>query len=62
MVDFAHLQVWAERVMRDDDVAIRAGGAVRHMMVDEFQDTSYIQMRILSRLAGGTAISPCWRR
>ena len=53
MVDFAHLQVWAERVMRDDDVAIRAGGAVRHLMVDEFQDTSYIQMRILHRLAGG---------
>ena len=50
--DFAHLQVWAERVIRDGDIAARAGGAERHLMVDEFQDTSYIQMRILHRLAG----------
>ena len=50
-VDFAHLQVWAEELMRDGDVATRAGQSVRHLMVDEFQDTSRIQMRILGRLA-----------
>ena len=49
-LDFAHLQVWAECVMRDGDIAARAGEAVRHLMVDEFQDTSRIQLRILSRL------------
>ncbi len=51
-VDFAHLQVWAHRVLQDDDVAAVARGAIRHLMVDEFQDTSRVQMRILERLAG----------
>ena len=51
-VDFAHLQVWAHRVLQDDDVAAAARGAVRYLMVDEFQDTSRVQTRILERLAG----------
>ena len=51
-VDFAHLQVWSHRVMQDDGVAGEARAAVRHLMVDEFQDTSRVQMRILERLAG----------
>ena len=51
-VDFEHLQAWAHRVMQDDDVAAAAGGAIGHLMVDEFQDTSRVQMRILERLAG----------
>ena len=51
-VDFAHLQVWAHRVLQDDDVAAAARGATRHLMVDEFQDTSRVQVRILERLAG----------
>ena len=51
-VDFAHLQVWAHRVMQDDAVAAAARADVRHLMVDEFQDTSRVQMRILERLAG----------
>ena len=54
-VDFAHLQVWAHRVMQDDSVAAAARVAVRHLMVDEFQDTSRVQMRILERLAGVNA-------
>ena len=51
-VDFAHLQVWAELVMCEGGAASRAGETVRHLMVDEFQDTSRVQLRILSRLAG----------
>ena len=51
-VDFAHLQAWAHRVMQDDGVAGAARADVRHLMVDEFQDTSRVQMRILERLAG----------
>ena len=51
-VDFAHLQVWAHRVMQDDSVAAAARADVRHLMVDEFQDTSWVQMRILEKLAG----------
>ena len=50
-VDFAHLQVWAEQVLRHRDVADEVSGAIRHLMVDEFQDTSRVQMRILRRLA-----------
>ena len=51
-VDFAHLQVWAHRVLQEDDVAAAARAVIRHLMVDEFQDTSRVQMRILERLAG----------
>ena len=50
-VDFAHLQVWAHRVLQDDSVAAAAGGAAGHLMVDEFQDTSRVQLQILERLA-----------
>ena len=51
-LDFAHLQVWSHRVMQDDGVAAAARAAVRQLMVDEFQDTSRVQMRILEKLAG----------
>ena len=49
-MDLSHLQVWAEQVLRRDDAANRQGGVIRHLMVDEFQDTSHVQMRILHRL------------
>ena len=55
-VDIAHLQVWAYRVMQDDKIAAAARAAVRHLMVDEFQDTPRVQMRILERLAGVNGI------
>ena len=51
-VDFAYLQVWANRVLTDRDVAAGVGSTILHLMVDEFQDTSRIQMRVLRRLAG----------
>ena len=51
-VDFAHLQVWADRLLQDGDIAAAVGAGVRHLMVDEFQDTSRIQLRILKKLAG----------
>ena len=51
-VDFAHLQVWAHRVLQEDHIAAAARAVIRHLMVDEFQDTSRVQMRILERLAG----------
>ena len=49
-LDFGHLQAWADRVLRDGDIAASQGGAMRHLMVDEFQDISRVQMRILHRL------------
>lgn len=50
-MDFAHLQVWTHRVLQDDDVAAADPGAIRHLMVDEFRDTSRVHMRTLGRLA-----------
>ena len=50
--DFAHLQMWAHGVMQDHRAANAARGAIRHLMVDEFQDTSRIQTEILERLVG----------
>ena len=52
LVDFSHLQVWAERVLQDDDIAAAIGGDIRHLMVDEYQDVSRVQTGILQRLAG----------
>ena len=52
VLDFAHLQTWAERVLRDGGITARTSDTIGHLMVDEFQDTSRVQMRILHRLAG----------
>ena len=51
VADFAHLQAWADLLLYDDDVADRISGGVRYLMCDEYQDTSYVQERILLRLA-----------
>ena len=51
VADFAHLQVWADLLLDDDDVADRISGGVRYLMCDEYQDTSYVQEGILLRLA-----------
>ena len=52
LVDFSHLQAWAHRVLQDGDIAAAIGGDIRHLMVDEYQDVSRVQMGILQRLAG----------
>ncbi len=49
--DFAHLQAWADLLLDDDDVADRISGGVRYLMCDEYQDTSHVQERILTRLS-----------
>ena len=51
VVDFAHLQAWADLLLDDDDIADRIAGGVRYLMCDEYQDTSYVQEGILLRLA-----------
>jgi ATP-dependent exoDNAse (exonuclease V) beta subunit len=35
------------------DLALRAGGALRHILVDEFQDTSFEQFELLQALTAG---------
>ena len=49
--DFAHLQAWADLLLDDDDVAAEISGDVRYLMCDEYQDTSHVQERILTRLS-----------
>ena len=49
--DFAHLQAWADLLLDDDDVADAISGGIRYLMCDEYQDTSHVQERILTRLS-----------
>ena len=49
--DFAHLQAWADLLLDDDDVANAISGSIRYLMCDEYQDTSHVQERILTRLS-----------
>ena len=51
LIDFAGLQTNAHRVLEDPRAAARYGGAIRHLLVDEYQDTNHAQQRILFRLA-----------
>ena len=50
-VDFAHLQAWADLLLDDDDVVPEIAGGIRYLMCDEYQDTSHVQERILTRLS-----------
>ncbi len=50
-LDFSRLQVEAEALLQDDAVAQSVGANAKHLMVDEYQDTSFIQERVLLRLA-----------
>ena len=49
--DFAHLQAWADLLLDDDEVAGEISGGVRYVMCDEYQDTSHVQERILTRVS-----------
>ncbi len=50
-LDLSCLQVKADELLQDDGIAQRVGAGVRHLMVDEYQDTSGVQEGILLRLA-----------
>ena len=52
LVDFAHLQVWTDELLQDDRIARGISVCVRHLMCDEYRDTSHVQERVLLRLAG----------
>ncbi len=52
LVNFAHLQVWAEQALRQGEIASQVATTIRHLIVVELQDTSHVQMRLLHRLAG----------
>ena len=50
-LDLSRLHVKADALLQDDDVARSVGAAVSHLTVDEYQDTSCVQERVLLRLA-----------
>jgi DNA helicase-2/ATP-dependent DNA helicase PcrA len=49
-VDFAHIQKFFLQLLDDPDVRHRVSNSARYVMVDEYQDTNYIQERLLARL------------
>ena len=51
LIDFSGLLALADALLDDDQIAGELGGRIGYLMVDEAQDTSYIQDRILRRLA-----------
>jgi ATP-dependent helicase/nuclease subunit A len=56
-VDFAAIAGAARAALIEDggptDLALRCGTAIRHILVDEFQDTSHEQFKLLSALTAG---------
>ena len=56
-VDYAYVAAAARQALSEQgapsDFALRAGGALRHILVDEFQDTSYEQFELLQALTAG---------
>ncbi len=51
-VDFAHLQIHVHDLLQDSDIAGAVRQGIRYLLVDEYQDTNYIQEQILLALAG----------
>jgi len=50
-LDFAHQQKVFYDLLRQPDISDQVRDEVRYVMVDEYQDTNYIQERLLFRLA-----------
>ena len=55
LADFADLITKSLQLLQEPDVASHYHGRLKHLLVDEFQDTSEIQMRWLEDLAGPKA-------
>ena len=50
-IDFAGLQTQAIALLHDAALTSRLGASMRHILVDEYQDTNHAQQRLLFRLA-----------
>jgi len=52
-VDFDDMIALAVKLLeQDEEIAVRIRGWVRHLLVDEFQDTNHAQLRMVRALAG----------
>lgn len=49
-VDFAHLQKFLYDLLQTPDIAVSITRGIKFMMVDEYQDTNYIQEQIVLKL------------
>ena len=49
--DFDHLQKWAAELLESDRIADPIADGIRHLVCDEYQDTSAVQERLLLRLS-----------
>jgi DNA helicase II / ATP-dependent DNA helicase PcrA len=52
-IDFAYMQKCAHSLLEQPDIAQRIVKNIRYVLVDEYQDTNYIQEEILTLLASG---------
>lgn len=53
-VDFAHLQALVHGLLSDPEIGRTVASRVRHVLVDEYQDTNYVQEQVLTMLASAT--------
>lgn len=53
-IDFAHQQSLVWGPLRDDDIGSRVAAGVKYVLVDEYQDTNYVQEQVLTKLASVT--------
>ncbi len=53
-IDFAHQQKWAYDLLRDPETFLCVTKNIRYVLVDEYQDTNYIQEQIITKLASAT--------
>jgi ATP-dependent exoDNAse (exonuclease V) beta subunit len=51
-VDFEDLQLMATQLLERDEIASAYRGRFSHLMVDEFQDTNRVQLRLIEALRG----------
>ena len=49
--DFDHLQRWAAELLDDDRILDPISGGIRHLICDEYQDTSAVEEMLLLRLS-----------
>ncbi len=52
-LDFAHLELCAYKLLQEPDIREKVTSDIRYVLVDEYQDTNYIQEQLLSLLASG---------
>lgn len=53
-IDFAHQQKLVHDLLAEPDFLSTIAGSIRYVLVDEYQDTNYVQERLLTQLASGT--------